>query len=134
MKTDDVLRARPLVQSVYILCDQRKSRIAFAPGGEHFVCAIRFFRRKDLPSPVIPFPYEFRVALECFGRSQRFGTKSFPKTVRSTKGRDAARRRHSRPSEYSDSSGRAECRGNSEDVVRRETVHLRYCPETPLLT
>ena len=78
MELDDFLRACPLMEPVDVLCDQRELRKKILPGGEDFVSWIGFFGGDDSSSPVIPFPYEFRVLDKCRGCGELLGSVRLP--------------------------------------------------------
>jgi hypothetical protein len=55
-------------------------------------------------APVIPFPNQFRIALECFWGGEVFRPEIAPESAGSTKGRDAALGGNSRAGEDGDRS------------------------------
>ena len=90
MQLQDIAAARAVVEPVDILGDQRESRGALLECHQRVMRRVWFRGGDLLAAPVVPFPNQARVALECFGRGKLLGPELVPQTARTAKGRDAA--------------------------------------------
>ena len=88
MELYDIFRACPLMESVDVLCDQRKMGKKFFPLSKHLVASIGFFGSDDSSSPVIPFPDQFGILDECRECGELFGSVCFTQAFFSPELRD----------------------------------------------
>src|SRR5438309_745470 len=72
---------RTRVQVVHVLCDEQKLVCVLRQFRNGFMGGIRFRVANALPTLAIPFPNQFRIARECFGRCQLCRIKIPPVTV-----------------------------------------------------
>lgn len=92
--------ARAVVQTVDILSNQGEPLFPPFEVGEGKVAGIRGDRGDLLPSPVIPFPNQHRIAGERLGSRQIFRAELTPQPFRSTKRRHPALGGDSRAGEH----------------------------------
>lgn len=109
MQFNHVAAARPLVQAVHVLGDERKLWHALFQFHQRKVSGVRLRLRDELPPPRIPLPHQARIAPKRFGRRQIFRAISRPQPrQRVAERRDATLRRNARTRQRDHAPGSAE--------------------------
>src|SRR5262249_15439987 len=86
----EFVRSGGSMKSIHILGDEPEFPGMPFQRDDGFVRWIGFLGSEQLAPPVVPFPYQPWVTLECLGRGEIFCEKVAPQPVRAPKGRHAA--------------------------------------------
>jgi hypothetical protein len=78
------------VEAVHVLRHQQEVMVEPLHRGDDTVGGIGLCSAAEVAPPVIPFPYQLRIAHKCIHAGQFFRFKFFPNTVITTKGSNTA--------------------------------------------
>ena len=90
MQSQHTPAACPFMQAVDILRHKLESGRSILKTRQRSVPGVGLRSGAHGTPPVVPLPYQLRIARECRGRGEFLGAELSPKPARAAKGRDAA--------------------------------------------